>query len=272
MSAFVADRFGQRHLPRLRFGLTGRTHLRHAPYDPRMTAANAPAAEFETEFADAPGPNKPAGVPGKFVVIGVATACLLITGGFLVVKLTQGDPRAKNQATLLFTEGLGALERFSSRGAAAERMRAAGDDAEAAEQLTLAEQELEAAEQAFAQSASSKFGPAVATGWLAEVQRRRGDFGGADRHFTRAIAGPAEAVVTDPDEEEAKREAFVPDPADLGGRALARWALGDAAGAAADARRALDLYAAGAETRARNQFAEYAPDRGRLEELAAGGE
>ena len=218
-----------------------------------------------------PGPAKPPGVPGKFVVVGVVLGCVVITAGFLLVKFTRGDPAARNEAALLFTEGLGGLERYSQRTAAADRFRAVGEVELADEQLALREEELAAAEKAFAESASTRFGPPSATGWLAEVKRRRGDLTEAERLFSRAIQGPADAVVTDPQKEARRRAAFTPDPADLGGRALARAARENLPGAAADARAALDLYAAGAESRARNQFAEFGPDPDALARLAAGG-
>ena len=232
-----------------------------------MPLTDAPAADPRET---APGPSKPAGVPGKFVVVGVVVGCVVITAGFLLVKFTRGDPAARNHATLLFTEGLGSLERYSQRTAAADRFREAGETGKADEQMALREEELEAAEQAFAQSASSRFGPPVATGWLAEVKRRRGDASEAVRLFTRAIEGPADAVITDPGAEADRRADFTPDPADLGGRALALAKLGDASRAVADARRSLDLFAAGAKTRATNQFAEFGPDANALARLAAG--
>ena len=239
-----------------------------------MPLTDAPAAEDLREDPGeiAPGPPKPAGVPGKFVVVGVVVGCVVITAGFLAVKFTRGDPGERNRATLLFTEGLGAMERYSQRTAAADRFREAGETGQADEQMTLREEELAAAEQAFEQSASSRFGPPMATGWLAEVKRRRGDAGEAVRLFTRAIEGPADAVITDPGAEADRRADFTPDPADLGGRALALAELGDAPRAVADARRSLDLFAAGAKTRATNQFAEFGPDPNALARLAAGGE
>ena len=228
-----------------------------------------PLTEFPAADAAAPtAAAKPAGVPGKYVVVGVVVACVVITAGFLFVKATRGNPGAKNEATLLFTEGLGALERHSSLTAAAVEASEAGDAAKADDYGTRASQELEAAEKAFERSASSAFGPPMARGWLAEVKRRRGELTEAERLFTRAIEGPADAVVTDPQKEARRRAAFTPDPADLGGRALVRAAEGNPAGAADDARRALELYTAGAKTRAANYFAEFAPDRGELRRLA----
>ena len=233
-----------------------------------MTLTRPPAAEPDTPAA----PPKPAGVPGKFVVIGVAAGCLVITAGFLTVKALRSDPGKLNEATLAFTDGLGALDRYLRRGVLIDRYEATGEAEKLAAEREKQAGELKFAEDAFAHSVSSGLGPAMAKGWLAEVKRRRGELAEADRLFTEAIDGPAEAVTLDLTEERRNRAAFIPDPADLAGRALVRAERDDPVGAARDARRSMDLYAAGAETRARNQFTELAPDPNALARLAAGGE
>ena len=230
-----------------------------------MTLTRPPAAEA----ASPPAPPKPAGVPGKWVVVGVVVASLAITAGFLTVKALRANPATQNAAIISFTDAIGGLERYMRRGVLIEQLQASGDAEGVARETELRGKELAFAEKALAHSVSTGLAPPPAVGWLAEVNRRRGELAEADRLFTEAIDGPAEAVTLDLSAEEDRRESFTPDPADLGGRALVRAERNDPVGAARDARRALDLFAAGTPTRAMNQFKELAPDLDTLARLAA---
>ena len=230
---------------------------------------SSPAPDPTDGFDPAPGPHKPAGIPGKMIVIGVALGSLLITAGFWTVKLTRADPKVLNRATLSFTDGLGALERIARCREGIERLGAEGDDDGV---IALQKRELhewEVAETAFAESVSTGAARRAAVGWLAEVKRRDGDLSEAKRLFDRALSDrpPPQAL----NAASLIEEDATPDPADFGGRALVHHAEGNTAAAAADAREALALYDAGAKTRARNVYALFAPDRKELARLAGGG-
>lgn len=214
----------------------------------------------------APGPPKPAGVPGKWIVIGVAVGSLLITAGFSAVKLMRADPKLQNRATLGYTDALGALERIVMLREEIDRLEPEGDDAGV---MKLQEQELaewEGAERSLTDSVATGIARRAAIGWLAEIKRRDGELREAERLFDRALGDrpPPQALNVDELVEEPKE----PDPADFGGRALTRFALGNEPQAAEDARRALELFDAGAKTRARNVYAAFAPDRAELERIA----
>ena len=226
-----------------------------------------PPPDHTEDPAVAAGPPKPAGLPGKWVVIAVVVGCLVITAGFQTVKFVRGDAALLNRATLRFTDGLGALERIVRCRRGIETFAAAGDDETVIKLQEREALEWQGAETDFALSAETGIAPRAATGWLAEVKRRKGELREAERLFDEVLddrpppqALNAAALAEDSD---------VPDPADLGGRALTRAALGDTAGAAQDARRALELSAAGAKTRATDVYAEFAPDPAALRRLAA---
>ena len=234
-----------------------------------MTLTEPPPDHAE-DPAVAAGPPKPAGLPGKWVVIAVVVGCLVITAGFQTVKLLRGDAALLNRANMRFTDGLGALERIVRCRRGIETFAAAGDDAAVIGLQEREALEWQGAEEAFALSAETNIAPRAATGWLAEVKRRQGELREAERLFDEVLvdrpppqALNAAALAEDSD------VPGVPDPADLGGRALTREALGNAAGAAEDARRALELSAAGAKTRATDVYAEFAPDPAALRRLAA---
>ncbi|QDT17336.1 hypothetical protein [Alienimonas californiensis] len=238
------------------------------PLSPSASARDGLTDVNVVETDDAPGPPKPAGVPGKWIVMGVVIGSLLITAAFFAVKLVRADPRVQNRATLGFTDGLGALERIVQlRQGMDDPEIAADDDAVVALQKQEAA-EWELAERSFADSVETGIARPAAVGWLAELKRRNGELAEAERLFDQVLAEspPPQALNA---EELTEDEAKVPDPADLGGRALVRFAKGDEERAAADARRALELLDAGAPTRAGDVWAAFAPPRDELERIAA---
>lgn len=236
-----------------------------------MSDAPAPAAPTAAdEPSAAPGPPKPAGFPGRYVVLFVVIGSLLITAGFTAVKLVKGDPDVQNKARRAYTDGLGALERIVRCRVELEKQTAAGQAGKIIELQKRELAEWEIAELAFAESISTGIVRRPAVGWLAEVKRRDGDLTTAERLFNQALGdGPPPQTL--------RVDSLIgfegqPDPADLGGRALVRAALNNDAQAAADARDALALYAADAPTRAGDVWAEFAPEVARLEEIAAAAE
>ena len=226
-----------------------------------------PPGYFDGNPDAAPGPPKPAGLPGRWVVFGVVVGSLLITAGFWTVKAVRGNPGLLNKANVRFTDGLGALERIARLREGIRELSAKGDDAGVVKLQEREAAEWKLAEDVLEQSLSTGLAKPAAVGWLAEVKRRAGELTEAERLFDQALGDrpPPQAL----NAAELERDP-APDPADLGGRALTRAAQGNAAGAAADARRALELSADDAKTRANGVFAQFAADRATLERLAAG--
>ncbi|MFH5804882.1 hypothetical protein [Alienimonas sp. DA493] len=221
-----------------------------------------------TEPDDAPGPPKPAGLPGKWIVMGVVLGSLAITAGFFAVKLIRADPRLQNRATLGFTDGLGALERIVQLRQKMDEPEIAADDAAVVELQEREAAEWELAERSFEDSVSTGIARPAAVGWLAELKRRNGELAEAERLFDQVLGDrpPPQALNAEELTEQKEKSA---DPADFGGRALVRFAQGNEERAAADARRALELLDAGAPTRAGDVWAAFAPPREELERLAA---
>ncbi len=243
----------------------------HAPAAetlPAATPAASPAASTSGGIEEPyVGPPKPAGFSGRWVVFVVVIGSLLITAGFTAVKAVKGSPDRQNKAKRRYTDGLGALERIVILRQEIDRNNDGGD-ADAV--VDIQKQELaewRVAEEAFDESLSTGIVRRAVVGWAAEVKRRNGDLTAAERLFNQALADG-------PPPQSLKVEELVgfeepPDPADLGGRALARFAVGNRAQAAEDARRALAQYDAGAATRAGDVWTEFAPDRARLEQIAS---
>ncbi|NNJ24874.1 hypothetical protein [Alienimonas chondri] len=219
--------------------------------------------------APAPGPPKPGGIPGKYIVIGVAIGSLLITAGFTAVKFMRGDPNVLNRSALGYSDGLGALERIAMFREGIAKETAAGNDEEAVALQKREQAEWKIAEQSFAESISTGIVRTAAVGWLAEVKRRNGELSEAERLFDQALGDrpPPQSI----NAEALMDESAEPDPADYGGRALVRFKQGNRRQAAVDAQRALKLFDAGVETRARDVWTVFAPDRAELERIAAAG-
>ena len=239
---------------------------------PAETAANPSTADPTDATRAAPGAAKPGGVPGRYIVIAVAAASVLITAGFAVVQVLGDNPAKRNAEVGGYTGGLGALERHSRRNTAAAEAEAAGDAQKAADLRAEADEELEAAAVQFQKAIDTGLARPAVTGWLAEVRRRQGKLEEADRLFTRALQRRLSVNITPGSSEERRAEAL-PDPADYGGRALTRAALGDPdKPPGPDADQALRLYDDQAPTRASAQFTEFEPDRAALRAIARAGD